>query len=446
MNNIICNPFFSTRKFPSTDNNLSCFVIMPFSGDMIQDVYKEYTKPTVEEVGIKCIRGDDIFSATSIMEDIFGSICQADIIIGEFTGRNPNVLYEAGIAHTLGKPLIGITQDINDVPFDLRSIRHIVYKTTPSGLKDLKNALQNTLKAVLEQKYEMFPQVFNDNGQENKALWEALLRERQKTDEMYSRIESRIINKYEQYRQKIRELSPSGYRNIEFYETGINFVKVNASSIDIDYFDDDDNEVKNIDSEMISEFHISKAPITNVQYAIFMKETGHPCPDYWENGVFQVGQGNCPVMGVSWVDIVMFCKWLTEVSGFNIDIPSEAQWLAAAGYGIDKQLYPWGNTWIENACNSKEFDRGRRRITPVERFEKNVSPYGCIDMLGNVWEWTKSPYNFRDSQGFEWRAVRGGANYTNLNGVGNLARLVAHPGHFLFVHDLGFRVVTTEQI
>jgi len=108
---------------------------MPFSGDMIQEVYKEYTKPTVEDVGMKCIRGDDIFSVTSVMEDIFEAICEAHVVIGEFTGRNPNVLYEAGIAHTLGKPLICITQNIEDVPFDMRSIRHIVYKTTPSGLR-----------------------------------------------------------------------------------------------------------------------------------------------------------------------------------------------------------------------------------------------------------------------------------------------------------------------
>jgi formylglycine-generating enzyme required for sulfatase activity len=150
------------------------------------------------------------------------------------------------------------------------------------------------------------------------------------------------------------------------------------------------------------------------------------------------------VIGVSWVDIVMFCRWLSEVTGLNIDIPTEAQWLAAAGYGINKQLYPWGNTWIANACNSKEYDRGKRRVTPVDRFENNVSPYGCIDMLGNIWEWTKSLYNFSDNSGFEWRAVRGGANYTNLKGIGNLARLVAHPGHFLFVHDLGFRIVTSN--
>lgn len=444
--NIVCNPIFSTRKYPSKEDDMFCFTIMPFEGEIIQDVYTEYVKPAIEDVGIKCIRGDDIFSTSLIMEDIFGAICKANVIIAEFTGRNPNVLYEAGIAHTLGKPLIGITQDINDVPFDLRSIRHIVYKITPKGLKQLNEILRSTLLSVIEQQQEMYPQFFYDEDEAYRQLLEAYIRKCKETDQMYSLIESRILKKYKQYNRKIGELSLSRCQKVSFTDTGICFVRVRASSIDVDYFDDSENEQRNIGKEEVAEFCVSRTPITNMQYAVFVRETGHPCPDSWENETFPAEQGNHPVIGVSWVDVVMFCIWLTEVSGVKIGIPSEAQWLAAAGYGINRQKYPWGYAWINDACNSKEFNGGKRQIMDVEFFERNVSPYGCIDMLGNVWEWTDSPYDFESKDGFKWRAVRGGANYTSLKEIGVLARLVAHPGHFLFVQDLGFRVVTSGNI
>ena len=440
--NIVCNPFFVTRSYPSPEDDASCFVIMPFSGELIQEVYTEYTKPTIEEVGLKCIRGDDIFSVCSIMEDIFGAICKANVIIAEFTGRNPNVLYEAGIAHTLGKPLIGITQDMEDVPFDLRSIRHITYKPTPKGLIHLKETLRNTLKSVMKQQHEMYPQMFSDDEEAYQQLLEAYVRRNAETDRMYSLIEARILDKYEQYNQKIRELSPHGSRKLTLKEIGICFVKVDAEFIDVDYFDDDMNAQINIDRKRVDAFCISKAPITNQQYAVFVQETGHPYPDDWNGSGYRQGQGDHPVTGVSWVDITMFCRWMSEILGCEVSIPSEAQWLAAAGYGINKQRYPWGAKWIDGACNSKEYDHGKRKIMPVNYFDKNVSPCGCVDMLGNVWEWTDSPYDIEKENGFQWRAVRGGANYTNLKDIGVLARLVAHPGHFLFVRDLGFRVVT----
>lgn len=442
--NIICNPFFVTRSYPSFEDNASCFVIMPFSGELIQEVYTEYTRPVIEEVGLKCIRGDDIFSVSSIMEDIFGAICKANVIIAEFTGRNPNVLYEAGIAHTLGKPLIGITQDMDDVPFDLRSIRHIVYKPTPKGLMHLKETLYNTLKSVMEQQHEMYPQIFSDDKEAYQRLLEAYVKRNAETNKMYSLIETRILEKYEQYNKKIRELSPHVSKKLTLKETGVCFAKVDTALIDVDYFDNDKNVQVNIDRKRVDEFYISKTPITNRQYAVFVQKTGHPYPDDWNGSGYRQGQGDHPVIGVSWVDITMFCRWMSEVSGCEVSIPTEAQWLAAAGYGINKQRYPWGAKWVDGACNSKEYDCGKRKIMPVNHFDKNVSPYGCVDMLGNVWEWTDSPYDIEN--GFQWRAVRGGANYTNLKDIGILARLVAHPGHFLFVRDLGFRVVMDRYL
>ena len=89
--------------------------------EILEQIFRDIVKPTITESGYDCIRGDDIFSVNSVIEDIWSAICSARFLVGEFTGRNPNVLYEAGLAHTLGKPLICLTQRTDDIPFDIGS-------------------------------------------------------------------------------------------------------------------------------------------------------------------------------------------------------------------------------------------------------------------------------------------------------------------------------------
>lgn len=79
------------------------------------------------------------------MHDIWSAIFLADWIIADCTGRNPNVFYEIGIAHTVGKRVILITQDEKDVPFDVRHIRYFNYTFTPRGMKKLEESLTSTL-------------------------------------------------------------------------------------------------------------------------------------------------------------------------------------------------------------------------------------------------------------------------------------------------------------
>ena len=79
------------------------------------------------------------------MGDIWSAIFLAYCIIADCTGRNPNVFYEMGIAHTIGKRIILITQDEEDVPFDIRAIRFIKYEFTPRGMKQLERKLTATL-------------------------------------------------------------------------------------------------------------------------------------------------------------------------------------------------------------------------------------------------------------------------------------------------------------
>jgi hypothetical protein len=144
-NFMMVTPFFRLPRKPTEQSDI--FVLMPFRPEL-KPVYEDHIKKVAEELALTVTRGDDFFTARSIMEDIWDAICAAKIIIADCTGRNPNVFYELGIAHTVGKPVILITQATDDVPFDLRHIRFIHYEYTPRGMKEFEEKLARTLKAL----------------------------------------------------------------------------------------------------------------------------------------------------------------------------------------------------------------------------------------------------------------------------------------------------------
>ena len=130
-----------------------CFVLMPFRPALTK-IYSEVIKPTVESCGMTCKRSDEIYSVNSIMSDVWSYIQKAEMIIAELTQRNPNVLYELGLCHTLWKKTIMIVQDIDDVPFDLRQFRCIVYENTQDGKQRLEMGLRHTIKAIRKELHE----------------------------------------------------------------------------------------------------------------------------------------------------------------------------------------------------------------------------------------------------------------------------------------------------
>ena len=122
-----------------------CFVMMPIKKGY-DEVYEHVIKPTFNEMGIKCNRADEIYSANPIISDIWHQIQTSGWIIADLTGRNPNVFYELGLAHALGVNVILLTQEIKDVPFDLQHWRCIVYKQSIEGAKALADALTKTVR------------------------------------------------------------------------------------------------------------------------------------------------------------------------------------------------------------------------------------------------------------------------------------------------------------
>jgi formylglycine-generating enzyme required for sulfatase activity len=198
----------------------------------------------------------------------------------------------------------------------------------------------------------------------------------------------------------------------------------------------------------LPEFYIGKYPVTNAQYAAFVKSTDHRVPDHWKGGEIPSGKEDHPVVYASWYDVIAFCKWLSEETDKNFSLPSEAEWEKAAR-GVDGRIYPWGDkSPTADLCN---FSENVGDTTPVGKYSpKGDSPYGCVDMAGNVWECTRSPYykdySYDPGDGREdleadgSRVLRGGSFGSPVDAVRCASRLWYPP---LRYRSYGFRLVAS---
>jgi hypothetical protein len=141
------------RKRPKASESVdkrSCFVISPFGGYF--DMYYTHVHvPAIEAAGVRPIRADDPFTPGAIVNDIWRFIQSADVLIADLTGRNPNVFYELGLAHAARKPVIILTQRVDDVPFDLQGLRWLLYDVRePDWSSALRDKLTASIKETLE--------------------------------------------------------------------------------------------------------------------------------------------------------------------------------------------------------------------------------------------------------------------------------------------------------
>jgi formylglycine-generating enzyme required for sulfatase activity len=155
-------------------------------------------------------------------------------------------------------------------------------------------------------------------------------------------------------------------------------------------------------------FFIDMTEVTNFQYKEFVDATGYRQPKGWENGIYPVGRANWPVTEVSWDDAVKYAEWAKK------RLPTEAEWEAAAR-GAEGRTYPWGNAWGEGLANVRS-----NSMSEVGQFKLGASPFGALDMIGNVWEWTADPPklypgssasldNLSLDPNVSYRVIRGGA-------------------------------------
>lgn len=139
------------RRTTGTQYKSDILVFMPFT-DALRPVYDDHLKAVARRLRKTIKRGDDFFTTEEIIDDIWTALLETKVVIADCTGRNPNVFYELGLAHAVGKPTILITQNSDDIPFDLRHRRYVQYELTPRGMKLFEEELRATIKwAIAEE-------------------------------------------------------------------------------------------------------------------------------------------------------------------------------------------------------------------------------------------------------------------------------------------------------
>jgi hypothetical protein len=139
---------FKIPKKPTNSKLIS--VMMPFS-PAYRGTY-EAIKKVANYMELECLRADDIWENSTFIQEIFNLIFCSRIVIVDFSERNPNVMYETGIAHTLGKVVIPITQSINDIPSDIGHHRALKYLPNDEGYRKLSNELYKRIKTIMDKK------------------------------------------------------------------------------------------------------------------------------------------------------------------------------------------------------------------------------------------------------------------------------------------------------
>jgi formylglycine-generating enzyme required for sulfatase activity len=164
------------------------------------------------------------------------------------------------------------------------------------------------------------------------------------------------------------------------------------------------------------EYRIALCPLTVAEYACFVRATGHEPPDDEEERPWEMKLAQCadhPVEDIVWEDLLAYARWLAQSTGETWRIPSEAEWEKAAR-GTDGRIYPWGNAWEMTRANTD--DGGLGETTPVGNYPQGASPYGVLDMVGNVWEWTSSLYQSYPYRGDDGREVLTATGHRTLRG------------------------------
>ena len=139
--------FFEIDEWPPVSKLHDIAIMMPFSAEF-GNVYKAIIA-ACDSARATHIRVDEIYKPSKIANDIFAAIARSRLVICDLTDRNPNVLYEAGLAHTLNAEVIMLTQNGDDVPFDLRHFRFFTYLNNGEGLQKLQADLKRIIRECL---------------------------------------------------------------------------------------------------------------------------------------------------------------------------------------------------------------------------------------------------------------------------------------------------------
>lgn len=226
----------------------------------------------------------------------------------------------------------------------------------------------------------------------------------------------------------------------------------------------------------LPDYWIGRCPVTVGEFRAFMAAQGYTTrafwsepgwrwrernqitqPEYWADSTWS-GDDRYPVVGVSWYTAEAYCTWLALETGIPYRLPTEQEWEKAAR-GADGRRYPWGSRWEASYCNvssnaleSWDAPPIERKLLPVGQYSpQGDSPFGCVDMAGNVWEWCDSPLRRYPLSltpttgpyaGHEPQIVRGGSWYHSPEDARCAARYCYYPHGRDNV--VGFRIAASQ--
>ncbi len=148
----------------------TCFVMMPF-GPWFDRYYQEIYVPAIKEAGFEPVRADELFTTGSVVEQIWEQIEKAKLLLADLSGKNPNVFYELGLSHAARKPVVFAAAQVEDVPFDLRHLRVIIYDIRePEWSARLRKSVTDYLRNAAKEPGKSIPHPFRKMGEEAEAV------------------------------------------------------------------------------------------------------------------------------------------------------------------------------------------------------------------------------------------------------------------------------------
>jgi len=282
--------------------------------------------------------------------------------------------------------------------------------------------------------------------------------EREERAQMKLAEEVKVRELAKEIARKARKADLTGFENLsglspEANPAGIEWIKIPAGEFTMGSNDSDREKPPH--KVHLDEYFMAKTPVTNAQFEKFIEARGYKNEQYWSvegwewlssiNRVLPHYWGDQkynmftqPVVGVSWYEAEAFAKWA------NCHLPSEVEWEKAAR-GTDGRIYPWG--YLKPTIHVANFSRNVEKTTPVGKYSPaGDSPYGCVDMAGNVWEWCTDwfyTYPRGDKKalvdfGERYKVRRGGSwNYGNEYDLRTAYRLGNKPADMS--NSIGFR-------
>ena len=194
--------------------------------------------------------------------------------------------------------------------------------------------------------------------------------------------------------------------DFDFRVQGIEIEGLNDNGVDVQYPWEDSSRRFHNHLLHVQSFYIDKFPVTNAEFKKFLDATGYHPPDDlnflrdWKDGRYPASWDNRPVTWVSIEDARAYAAWAGK------RLPHEWEWQYAA-QGTDGRLYPWGNDWDASAVPAPDKSRTMRGPDPVDAHPKGASPFGVMDLVGNVWQWTEEVTDDHTRAGI----LRGGSYY-----------------------------------